>query len=267
MIKKLILTCAFFFLASCSSLVLHSMNRMVDAKMLRVTTDINYKPATNNKLDIYVPTNTATKATVIFFYGGCWGQCSNLDKSDYFFVAQTLAEHGIATVIPDFRQLPDVGIETIMHDSRDACLWVLENLKNYGIDSKKIFLMGHSSGAHIAALLANDERYLGRYLQRVTGFIGLAGPYGYSPFGEKYRPIDLVNGKQAAQLILHGLEDTRVDKINSIHYAEVLAMHNVDHELVLLEKISHAKLLLSFAKPFRNTSQALSKIIDFIDAK
>ena len=241
---------------------------MADKSQMTVFRNIaydNYKQTNKQtKLDIYIPKNQAPIAVVIFFYGGCWGKCSRLHKNDYLFVAETLAQYGIATVIPDFRQYPEFGLQTILQDSSNATFWLMQNAEKYGINKSKIFLMGHSSGAHIAAMLTNRNDLLAENLKNIAGFIGLAGPYGYTPDDNFFKPIDLVDGDEAPQLILHGTADNRVGKINSIYYAEVLAESDVKHELVLLDNISHAKLLLSFAKPFRKNSIALEKIIQFI---
>ena len=56
--------------------------------------------------------------------------------------------------------------------------WVLENIDRYGGDAGQVTLMGHSTGAHLAALVVTDERHLvarGHALSEISGVILLDG--------------------------------------------------------------------------------------------
>ena len=69
-------------------------------------------------------------------------------------------------------------------DAARAVRWAYDHAGEFNGDSHKLFLMGHSAGAHIAALLATDVRYLAEVNLRphdLSGFIGLAGPYDFAP--------------------------------------------------------------------------------------
>jgi acetyl esterase/lipase len=45
-------------------------------------------------------------------------------------------------------------------DIAKALRWVHEHAEEYGGDPDTIFVMGHSAGAHLAALVCTDDRYL-----------------------------------------------------------------------------------------------------------
>ena len=89
--------------------------------------------------------------TIIFFHGGNWRSYS---KEDYRFVADTLCSKGVNVLIPDLLKYPEHRFSRILESASllmDELLDLLEIRKN-------IFVMGHSSGAQIAALIALDHK-------------------------------------------------------------------------------------------------------------
>ncbi|HMW02743.1 MAG TPA: alpha/beta hydrolase, partial [Acidobacteriota bacterium] len=59
-----------------------------------------------------------------------------------------------------------------------AIAWLVKNVAKYGGDPRKIVLMGHSAGSHLAALVATDDRYLaahGLHRNQLAGVISLDG--------------------------------------------------------------------------------------------
>ena len=63
--------------------------------------------------------------------------------------------------------------------------WAKDNIGRFGGDPDKIFLKGHSAGAHIAAMLSIDARWLHQVGlapgRDIAGLIGISGPYDYLP--------------------------------------------------------------------------------------
>lgn len=70
-----------------------------------------------------------------------------------------LADLGYIVVIPSTRLYPEVKFPTFIEDSALAVAWVNDNINSYG-GSNDLFVLGHSSGAHMAAMVVADERYL-----------------------------------------------------------------------------------------------------------
>ena len=139
--------------------------------------DIAYGPDPRQKLDLYRPDKPrADGKTVIFFYGGAWETGS---KGDYLFVAQALVAGGYTVVIPDYRLYPAVRFPAFVDDGARAARWTADR-----VGSDKVFVMGHSAGAHIALLLAANTPYLataGVDRMKLGGVIGLSGPYDFLP--------------------------------------------------------------------------------------
>src|SRR5205823_1405236 len=67
---------------------------------------------------------------------------------------------GFVFVSTNYRLLPHVDMETIIRDVAKSLGWVHNHIAEYGGDPKRIFVMGHSAGAQLAALVSIDARYL-----------------------------------------------------------------------------------------------------------
>lgn len=245
-------------------------------------TNIDYGSHPDNKLDIYKPSIISTNdknPVIVFFYGGCWGECASLKKSDYLFVAQSFATKGYTTVVADYRQYPDVNFESLMSDASNVMRWVSQNISKHGGDSKRLFLIGHSSGAHIASMLTLNPRYLESGIRNnVRGFIGLAGPYDFLPLDEDYQrklfnpeknyansqPINFVSPQSPSLLILHGDKDSTVGKHNAVNLAKKAKTLGVDQQLILYAKHDHVSILTSLSRPLQGRSTVLKDILDFM---
>ncbi len=94
----------FIFLTGCSSSALFFVNNLARFDDYNSSLNIAYGKNPNQTLDIYWPDTLSeldknTVPIVIFFYGGCWGACSDLKKQDYRFVAQALTASNIIAVV------------------------------------------------------------------------------------------------------------------------------------------------------------------------
>jgi acetyl esterase/lipase len=123
-------------------------------------------------LDVYPATGTGLPV-VIFVHGGGWfrGDKSSVDAKPAAFNTR-----GYVFVSVNYRLLPEAGVLQQMEDVARAVRWVKRHIGPYGGDPSRIVLMGHSAGAHLAALLATDESYLraeGLSLADIQGVIAL----------------------------------------------------------------------------------------------
>src|SRR5262249_25592652 len=149
----------------------------------------------------------------------------------YRFAGDAFARHGYIAVIPDYRKYPRVRFPAFVEDSAKALAWVYSHIADYGGDRDRIFVAGHSAGAHICAPLTADPHYLAHEGQDrstvIRGFAGLAGPYAFTPsepdledmFGppERYPAMQVttfIDGTQPPMLLLYGGSDTTVRRYN-----------------------------------------------------
>ncbi len=117
-------------------------------------------------LDIYTPAapaKTGGHPVVIMAHGGGWRAGDKANgalgrEKAAFFTAQ-----GYVYVSVNYRLSPAVKHPAHAGDVAGAVAWVLNHVKDYGGDPGRLALMGHSAGAHLAALIATDESYLAKF--------------------------------------------------------------------------------------------------------
>lgn len=129
----------------------------------------------NTSLDVYALAEGADHPIMIWIHGGGW-QFGN--KSQVHLKPQAFNEKGFVFVSVGYRFHPAVTYKEQAGDIARAIDWVAKNAKEYGGSPEQIYLMGHSAGAHLAALVATDHRYLeaaGRKLDVLKGVVLLDG--------------------------------------------------------------------------------------------
>lgn len=134
--------------------IARASHRTKDIPYLTTTsTDFN---AERNLLDVYAPRQKSSKArpVVIFIHGGSWNSGS---KNLYAFVGRRLAKQGVVGVVISYRLSPAVHVPDMANDCARAVLWTQQHIAEYGGDPARIFVMGHSAGGGLAALLATAD--------------------------------------------------------------------------------------------------------------
>ncbi|HEY9733601.1 MAG TPA: alpha/beta hydrolase [Drouetiella sp.] len=115
----------------------------------------------NNRLDVYSPRVGSLHPVVIFFHGG---KFSSGDKtSSVFNKPWAFTSRGFVLVSVDYRLSPEVKYPLHVQDVAASIAWVRKNIKRYGGDPQSLFVMGHSAGAQLAALVATDPQFLANY--------------------------------------------------------------------------------------------------------
>jgi acetyl esterase/lipase len=268
------------FLAGCSRLGFLAANMPAAFGSYKRHANIAYGPDPQQRLDVYVPQRAAVepRPVVVFWHGGRWREG---DKADYRFVGAALAESGYLTLVANYRHYPQVKMPGFMHDAAQAALWAAAHANEYGGARERLYLMGHSAGAHLAALLALNPRYFaaaGQAAPRIAGVIGLSGPYDFLPllepdvqdmFGppELYpqsQPINFVRADAPPMLLVHGLNDETVLPKNARNLATALGALGVPVTLRLYSKLSHADTVAALATLLRGRATTLADIRGFV---
>ena len=242
---------------------------------------IDYGELERQKLDVYVSQNASRELpVVVFFYGGAWQRGR---RQDYRFVAQTLSANGAITVIPDYRVYPEAKFPTFIEDGAAAVSWVCNHIGDFGGEPSRLFLMGHSAGAYIAAMLALNPSYLAKVgisANQLKGFIGIAGPYDFLPlknqtlveiFGDadgipETQPVNFVRAEAPPALLLHGEADKIVGPYNTRHLAERLREVGGRVEDKNYPGVKHIRILIVIASPFQDDEPVMDDIRQFIGA-
>lgn len=264
--------------AGCSRALFLAANVPAAFGDYRRIADVPYGGLQQQKLDLYVPNGIVPRAAVVFWHGGRW---EFGDKSDYRFVGAALAGLGCVGVVANYRHYPTVRMAGFMEDAARAALFAADHARTYGLDADRLVLMGHSAGAHMAALLALDTRHLaaaGR-VPRVAGLIGLSGPYDFLPlqeddvrdmFGppERYgesQPIQFARADAPPALLVHGLADDTVWPKNTRNLASALRAHGVAVQLRLYANNKHADTVAALSRPGRSRAPTLADVQAFLD--
>ena len=133
--------------------------------------------AEKHKLNLFLPKDKKSLPVFFFIHGGAWKYG---DRSLYPSVGNRFAKEGILTVVPSYRLAPKNPHPAQIEDVAAAFAWVAQHISEYGGDTNRIYVGGHSAGGHLSALLTLDEKYLRPYhlsARNIRGTIGLSGVY------------------------------------------------------------------------------------------
>jgi acetyl esterase/lipase len=248
---------------------------------ISLTQSIAYAAGNRHTLDVCRPAGVAADRApvVVFFYGGGWRSGS---KGLYRYVAKALARRGYVAMIPDYRIYPEVRYPDFLADGALALRWAKDNAQKFGGNPERLFIMGHSAGAHIAAMLATDASWLqsvdlvpGRDL---AGVIGIAGPYDFLPLRDQTlrtifggdrpetQPIFHVAPGAPPALLLTGTRDGTVDAGNSHRFAERLRAFGNEATIVNYRGIGHY-LIIAAAAPFLRLAVPMLRDVDSFIAR
>lgn len=169
---------ALFAVSGCDG----AMQAYFAADVVDVVADIPYVAGSDNprqSLNLYLPRDVKDFPVVVFVHGGYWTSQDNRYYEPivglYGNVGLALARRGIGTAVINYRIVPSVTFEEQMSDVATAVRWVQSNIALHGGNPKRMVLSGHSSGGHVIALAAFDEKRL------TAAGVDLSGILGYAP--------------------------------------------------------------------------------------
>lgn len=118
----------------------------------------------------------------IFIHGGAW---RGGEANEYSFLAEATLSQGAHFIVPDFINVlqTDGDLMPMAEQVARSIAWAYENAKSFGGDPDQIYLSGHSSGAHLAAVaLTKDwEKEANLPANIVKGAILISGLYDLKP--------------------------------------------------------------------------------------
>lgn len=264
-------------LAGCSGFqVLNAVTR--DASHRRVA-DLAYGDHPRRRLDVYLTRRGPARGTVVFFYGGGW---EDGHKKNYRFVANAFTRHGYDVVIPDYRLYPEVRFPVFVEDAAEVLDWLARSGREAGLEAWPVWVAGHSAGAHLAAMLHFDERYLaatGFPRSRLRGFIGLSGPYDFLPLSsEKLKqifwppevrpasqPVNFVDGSETPVLLFHGTDDDVAWPRNTRRLAARIEAAGGRVEAHYFAGMGHARTVVGLSPTLGFVAPVVPTLIEFLE--
>jgi len=254
----------------------------------KVERDIAYAlPKTERQtLDLYAPASGSDHPIVVWIHGGGWRQG---DKRAMQHKPQAFVDKGFVFVSTNYRFIPHVTVKEMTGDVAKAIRWAHDHAKEYGGNPNSIFVMGHSAGAHLAALVCTDERYLKAeglsfsiikgcvpvdtaaydVPQRFVQFGAANASAGKAIFGDdaashkELSPITYVGQVKSipAFLILH-VADRPDSKAQSEQFAKALTSAGVSATVVPAEGKTHGTINSELGLPDDKPTKAMFEFLD-----
>jgi acetyl esterase/lipase len=252
------------------------------APAARELTDLRYfegegAHANKHLLDLYLPASepNTKPVLVMFVHGGAWRAG---DRRLYGRLGRTFSGRGIACAAISYRLTPEVRHPGHVQDCARAMSWLVAHAEEHGYDAGRIFLFGHSAGAHLVALLATDPKYLAAHrLSReiVRGVIPVSGPFDVTPrlpvlvraFGEDAEvrrdasPQSHVAAGAPPVLVLWADDDIEGLPQSGREFGKALDAANVPVESAEIADRSHATILSRFGTEGDRTTDL---VFDFV---
>lgn len=139
----------------------------------RVSGTVIYGSHLRQQVDLHAPDQALGDAPlIVYIHGGGWqiGNHKMVQEKPGHFTAQ-----GYVFASAGYRLLPQAPVEQQAADLGEALRVLRGAAEDYGFDPGKIVLMGHSAGAHLAALIATDPKYAGDAFGAIRGVVLLDG--------------------------------------------------------------------------------------------
>jgi len=143
------------------------------AAKVQPTSSLAYGRNERQQVDVFVPKTSTGKASLIMhIHGGGWsiGSRKAVDEKPLHFTGS-----GYAFASAGYRLMPEAPVEQQAMDIGRALRELRRQADALGINSDQIVIMGHSAGAHLAALIATDPKYAGNAFGSLAGVILLDG--------------------------------------------------------------------------------------------
>jgi len=224
--------------------------------------DLAYGEASGERLDFF-PASRRDAPLLVFIHGGWW---RSLDKSDFSFIVPAYTRAGFNVALTNYTLAPEAGIEHIVAQQAKALGWLYHHAEQTDFDNTKIFIAGHSAGAHLAAMmLATKWPELDHALppDLLKAGILLSGLYDLQPLLQApFVNLDLQLTPQRAALLspaLHlpppatpfvtavgGLESDEFKRQNALLGQAWSASHHVD---IALPDANHLTICDAFSTP------------------
>jgi arylformamidase len=181
----------------------------------RARLDLAYGHGPTDRIDVFWPRRAITDdeeehgqgaPVLVFIHGGWWRA---LSKSDFSQVAPAFTRAGAVVMVPEYSLCPAVSIADICLQMTRALIWIYRHADRYGGDPKRIVLVGHSAGAHLAAMMMAchwpalaDEVAGGLPAQLVRAALAISGVYELGPVSQvPFLQADLkLSPEEAARL-------------------------------------------------------------------
>ena len=234
---------------------------------------VPYGPTEIERFDIFRTDRATDRAAsrngapvFIFIHGGAWRAGS---AKTYAAPAEMFIRAGAHYVSPDFVLAQDAGgsLFPMADQVRRAIVWVYENAASFGGDRDRIYIGGHSSGAHLAAVaLTTDWRgEFGLPPDIIKGGMCSSGMYDLAPVRLSHRssyvkftdemvealsPQRHIDKLRAPLIVAYGTYETPEFQRQARDFAAAVTAIGKPVELLVGQHYSHLELPETLCNPY-----------------
>jgi acetyl esterase/lipase len=235
------------------------------------TVEIAYGADARQRLDFTPAARPPYAPLVLFVHGGAW---SMGDKAMAGHMAAHFHQRGYAFASVNYQLVPDADPRRQAEDVAAAIARLLADSRRLGIDRERVMIIGHSAGAHLAALVGTDPAYLGAHhipIAAIKGVVLLdgagydvgaqiqhAGPllrgmyrraFGDDPaFQASVSPTEQAAAPNAGRFLIFHIAGRADSAAQSVRLGALLRAAGTPAEVVPVDN-SHAEIFRQFGQP------------------
>ena len=225
-----------------------------------------YGPSAIEELEIFRTSAPAPAPVFVFIHGGAWRAGS---AKQYSAPAEMFVRAGAHYVAPDFTTVQDAGgsLFPMAEQVCRAIVWVYHNAASFGGDPNRLYIGGHSSGAHLVAvaLTADWERDFDLPPDIIKGGLCGSGMYDLYPVSlshrssyvkftndmvEKLSPQRHIARLRAPVIVAYGTDETPEFQRQARDFAAALRDAGKMVGLLVGEHYSHLDLPETLCNPY-----------------
>ena len=228
------------------------------------------------KFDIY-KTKRVHAPVNVYIHGGAW---RNGRARDFAFPAEVFLNAGANFVVVDFAQVTETGgnLMPMVQQVRSAIAWVYRNAASFGGDPERVYITGHSSGAHLAGcvLVTDWEKDFGLPPDIIKGGLLISGMYDLKPVRlskrseyvkitdeieetlSSQRHIDRLN---APIIVAYGTQETPEFQRQNREFAAAVKAAGKPAELIVGEGFNHFEMQETLGNPYGIGGRAALKLM------
>ena len=229
------------------------------------------------KLDVY-KTSKPNAPVAVYIHGGAW---KNGLAKDFAAPAEMFVNAGAHYAVVDFIQVGDTGGDLLpmIRQVRSAVAWVYRNAARFGGDPERVYIIGHSSGAHLSGctLVTDWQKEFGLPANVIKGGLLMSGMYDLEPVRlskrSKYvnftdeveqtlssqRHLDKLN---APIIVAYGDQETPEFQRQGREFAAAVKAAGKPVELIVGEGFNHFEMQETLANPYGIGGRAALKLMN-----
>ncbi|HME61482.1 MAG TPA: alpha/beta hydrolase [Candidatus Binatia bacterium] len=249
-----------------------------EALLKRFTPErIAYGPSEDEQLDIY-RTDRLNAPINVYVHGGAW---RNGLAKEFAFPAEMFMNAGANFIVLDFVQVQNAGgsLLPMVQQVRSAVAWVYKNAPRIGGDADRIYLTGHSSGAHLSGctLVTDWQKDFGLPTNVIKGGLLISGMYDLKPVRlskrsqyvkftdeieqalSSQRHLDKLN---APIIVAYGTRETPEFQRQNREFAAAVKAAGKPVELIVGEALNHFEMQETLGNPYGLAGRAALKLMN-----